>query len=205
MSCRHYLRAVCCRPASQYVVALSAFLYVGGWVAFLWGASYAGHTHDPVRYGAIEWFVPFLMSLAFVGLLGMGELDKDPLAFMDSERRVTEHAWRIVWIALWGMGGGMLGIGTAFYRWFDYQATTPAPSVTPSAGHWPWNPSPTTATSTPEPLGQHGFTPAYLLIMCVVCIWAALAFAWVGVVFERQEEKMRKNQEDGLVSADEDA
>jgi len=185
---RHYVRALCCQPASHYVLFLSCMLYVLGLCLFMIGAADAGHTRDPVRYGAGEWFVPIVMSMAFIGFLGLSEItQQDPLQFLDEHRNITHEIWRLIWIALWGLGGGMLGISMAFFRWIDY---SPDPTTSPPRG----------STTAPPP-GPHGFTPAYLLICCVVCMWASLGFAWAGIMFLKQEQKVQKNQ-DGLVNPD---
>lgn len=174
----NYLRAVFCRPASQYVALTSVcFLVLGFFFCFV-GAGIASQHNDPVRYGPLEYLVGPCVLLAFIGLLGIPTKD-EPLAFL-SEEGPSFEVWRLVWVALFGFGGGLMGLAVLYFRWMDYMPTPPGITTPPPRG-----------STTPPPTlppGPHTLLPAYMLLAEVLCLWASLGFAWVAMVFYRQEK-----------------
>lgn len=193
----HYLRAVFCRPASQYVALASACFLVLGFCFCFVGAGLASQHNDPVRYGILEWLVAPCILVAFIGLLGIPTRD-DPLAFLSSEGDNSNsfEVWRLVWVAIFGFGGGLMGLCVLYFRWVDYMPLPPGTTTPPPRG-----------STTPPPTlppGPHTLLPAYMLLTEVLCLWASLGFAWVATVFYRQEQR-KSSGDDGMMPLNESA
>jgi hypothetical protein len=184
----HYLRAVFCRPASQYVALTSAcFLVLGFFFCFV-GAGIASQHNDPVRFGPLEWLVAPCILLAFIGLLGIPTRE-EPLAFLSENEGTSFEVWRLVWVAIFGFGGGLMGLSVLYFRWIDYVPLPPGTTTPPPRG----------STTPPTlPPGPHTLLPAYMLLAEVLCLWASLGFAWVAMVFYRQERNHSRGEDDGM-------
>jgi MFS family permease len=214
--CRGYARGVFGRPLSQYVATLSVILVIVGFGLFFVGAAYASYHRDPVRYGALEYLTGPLMLLAFLFFIGLktSVITSTTAVFLgDDDDELYQRRmqiFRVIGVICFGLGGAILSLATAFFRWFDngtmqcyfYLNGT----WTPPINHTSVAPYPPPPYYPPEPdfLRPTSDVPGRMLVAETVCILVALALAWLSVVFQEQEARLRaKNRGEEVTEEDE--
>lgn len=186
-----YARAICCLPASRYVLTLGIALVVVGFCSFFFGAAYASLHDDPVRFGPLEWFIGPIMAISFVFFVGLRSSSAMEGLMMDEDASMRHHReqlCRTIGVLVFSLGGAFLGVSLVFFRWFD---SVPFESLSCNATVAPV----INSTFVPE-FGYKSLVPAYALLLLIASLCGATATCFCSTVMREQEERSRRGEEE---------